>query len=36
MRNFENSLGQYILYRYILQLASKTYKIYLATQRYSV
>jgi hypothetical protein len=30
MRNFENALGQYILYRDILQLASKNYKIYLA------
>ncbi|MDZ8068503.1 MAG: XisH family protein [Nostoc sp. DedQUE08] len=30
MRDFENALGQYILYRDILQLASKNYKIYLA------
>lgn len=30
MRDFENALGQYILYREILQLASKNYKIYLA------
>ncbi|MEH2418417.1 XisH family protein [Nostoc sp.] len=30
MRDFENALGQYILYRDILQLANKNYKIYLA------
>lgn len=30
MRDFENALGQYILYRDILQLASKNYKNYLA------
>lgn len=30
MRDFENALGQYILYPDILQLASKNYKIYLA------
>lgn len=30
MKDFENALGQYILYRDILQLASKNYKIYLA------
>ncbi|MEH2001079.1 MAG: XisH family protein [Nostoc sp.] len=30
MRDFETALGQYILYRDILQLASKNYKIYLA------
>ncbi|AFY35078.1 XisH family protein [Calothrix sp. PCC 7507] len=30
MRDFENALGQYILYRDILQLANKNYEIYLA------
>lgn len=30
MRDFENALGQYILYRDILQLSNKNYEIYLA------
>lgn len=30
MKDFENALGQYILYRDILKLANKDYKIYLA------
>ncbi len=30
MRDFENALGQYILYRDILELANKNYEIYLA------
>ncbi|MEH2422320.1 MAG: XisH family protein [Nostoc sp.] len=30
MKDFENTLGQYILYRDILQLANKNYEIYLA------
>ena len=30
MRDFENALGQYILYRDILGLANKNYEIYLA------
>ncbi|MBD2382068.1 element excision factor XisH family protein [Trichormus variabilis] len=30
MKDFQNALGQYILYRDILQLADKNYEIYLA------
>ncbi|MBD2199126.1 MULTISPECIES: XisH family protein [Calothrix] len=30
MKDFENALGQYILYRDILRLANKDYEIYLA------
>ncbi|QLE57247.1 XisH family protein [Nostoc sp. TCL26-01] len=30
MKDFQNALGQYILYRDILQLANKNYEIYLA------
>jgi XisH protein len=30
MKDFQNALGQYILYRDILQLANKNYDIYLA------
>ncbi|AFZ23134.1 XisH protein [Cylindrospermum stagnale PCC 7417] len=30
MRDFENALGQYILYRDILQLSNKNYEVYLA------
>lgn len=30
MRDFENALGQYILYRDILQLGRKNYELYLA------
>jgi hypothetical protein len=32
MRDFENALGQYILYRDILELGNKDYKIYLAVR----
>ncbi len=32
MRDFENALGQYILYRDILELGNKDYELYLAVR----